>query len=426
MNMALKILAWATGCLVWGTFCFLTGLYLTFPSEAGLERLSFEVAERSRDEFAISAADLAPWGLGVAAQEVVLYRVKKGRRTKADEKPPLERTPFIELETLSVSARPLAFLLGGQGVNFNADFHDGTVHGFFEDSDSETTLSLHLADIDLGQIPYESAVAVLRLVGRLNVDVELVLNTEDVKSSTGSVAINFSGFGLAEGSEVGGFALPAVEFSEARLEMACEEGKLNVTHGEFVSPTLNATISGFISLQKRLSRSRNSLELAFTLPEDLDRLAQLSADLKRSRDGEGRYTAMISGTIFEWAFRLNRSGARSRSTALDDQDPLSKGIDRPRPVSGAGVAGRDDMTDEERRVAREERIKERRERLRQRREEAAKRRGEVVEGSDGAGIEPMDKDPDELAPDNADLGPPELPPMPDDEPAFYEDGNEEP
>lgn len=417
--------------LLWGGVSFGAGLYLTFPEDEARDRVIHEVATRSKNEYAIEMDELSLWRLsGVDLEAVKLYTVKKGRKTKDNPDPPLQRTLAFEFDRLAARVQLLPALLGKQTVAYLAEIYGGTIDGTYAQSDSTVALAFNAAGIDLSRIPPGDGTNSFVFRGTMEGEADLALDSEDVKNSTGTMRLSFPGFGLGKGSKVGGFELPEVTFDSATLAFEAKNGKLEVTEGTFQGSVMTATISGDIALNKRLARSRLRLEVVFTLPEDLDKLAQIAPDLKRARDDEGQYHYMISGTLQSPNARPNRAGARLPRVAgglgKDDEGGDGPGVGGP----GLGGPGRDfspDMTPEERRAAREERIRERRERMRKRREEAD-RNNPLLQ--DRPGTEEDFGPPPPGGPDD-DMGPPPPPedgqwgPPPDGPPGYEEPAEEQ-
>ncbi len=378
------------------------GMWWSFPVEPMRQRIEYEVAERSNDDFAISLGSLSMFRFsGIVAEDVTLYTVKKGRRSKNVKKPPLERSAMLELDQFTLSAALIPRLFGRQVYSFGARLNDGRVDGTWASSEGALDLDFQVRDLDLGKVPVADGPNALRMRGTLVADADLTLDSKDTKKSKGTLRFEFPNFALLGGSKVGGFDLPEVSFTKAVLAFEASDGKMEVTEGAFEGPVLNATVTGDITLNKRLGRSRLRLEVVFTLPEDLDQLAQIAPDMKRARDAEGKYHFTISGTLLSPTPRASRAGSRAGGLAADADDPP--------PLAGAGprsVVNRDeDLSEEDRRARREDRIRERRERLRKRREEA-ERNNPMNRPDDGPMDDgPMDDGPMDEGPRRFDDGP---------------------
>lgn len=293
----IRLLAWSAIGAGWTAACFVFGLFVTFPRDAADEFLEYQAYEKSGKDYAVDLDGVSlAWGMtGLAADTVQVYSVKKARKLRGEVVGLPVRTPMLYLEDVRVSVEILPRILGRWAYDFAADLEGGDLSGRYSRADTTTDLALALSGIDLAAIPIDKDGVQLNLVGALAADVDLHVDSEDLKSSTGSVRIEFDKLGIAAGSNVKGFGLPEVTFGEALAAMEVEEGKLQVTEGTFTSDLVTGTLTGDITLAKKLERSRLKLELAFTLPEDMDELAQLVPDMKRARDKEGKYHWIVGG-----------------------------------------------------------------------------------------------------------------------------------
>lgn len=381
----------------------LIGLFVTFPSESASAWAAYQVHQRD-DDYSLEVGDVRPWVFpGLRATDVTLYSVKKGRKTKDDPEPAAVRSELLKLDSLAVRVQVLPRIVGKWSFGYAAEMLDGTIRGHYARGDSGAELSFEIADLDLSLAPLQTDDASVNLLGKLGGSSDLVLDAEDVKASTGSLELVFDGLQLAAGSKVMGLTLPVVQFATAKVRLEAKEGKLAVTEGTFDGDVIDMTLTGDITINKKLERSRNRMELVVTLPPDLDQLARIAPTLKRARDAEGAYHFNIGGTIVSPTFRAGRG---TGNTAKNDGDgPRARPDSNDEgPEMADGDAGADaDATRDERKRKREERIKERRERLRKRREEA----GTATAGTmdEGPDFDPRGRDPGEGPPD---MGPDEM------------------
>jgi type II secretion system protein N len=340
---------------------FIAGLYLTFPSEAAITYLNFQIDKASNHEYSIAADTLGPWwATGLMFENMTVYTVKRARHVR-DQPQTYDRAPFVHFDALGVRLAPFSFLTGKQGYSFAADVLSGSIDGVYAFSTDLIDLSFDIDGLDLSKLGAAGPEATFNLLGALVGEADLHLNLKEIKQSSGTMALSINGFAIGPGSKMAGFDLPETKFTTARLSFDVHDGKMSVTDGSFEGDIITGTITGDVTLNKKLGRSRSKLDLGFTLPDDYQKLADLSPTLKRSKDDEGRYHCSIGGTISAPAFRCGKGPApRVReTTGMRASDG---------PLVGSGP-DETELSDEERRTRREERIKERRERLKKRREE---------------------------------------------------------
>lgn len=377
------------------TIGFVAGMYLTFPSDAALAFLRYQVDTSSNHEYAIDASRIGPWwAMGLSMDDLTLYTVKKTRK-HGDTPAGYERTPMVHFDSLGVRAAPMSFLTGKQGYAFAADLLGGDMDGLYAFSADLINLSFDLSDLDLSKLGATGSDATFNLLGALGGEADLKINLKEIKQSTGTLQLHIDGFGIGEGSKMSGFELPGAKFTTAKLGFEVRDGKMTVTDGTFEGDVISATITGDVTLNKRFARSRNKLDIGFSLPEEFQKLADISPTLKRSKDEEGRYHCSVLGTIASPTFRCGKGPSPRAGRGDGMVHDMGDG-----PLAGPGGSGGDnaELTDEERRKRREDRIKERRERLRMRREQG------------GGGPQPMGNPdrPMPFDPQEDDGGPPGL------------------
>ncbi len=366
------------GCVGAGMIGLVGGFYTTFPSAEVAQYAEVQFHARNK-EYALEIGDVRPWWLpGVRATDVTLYTVKKGKKSKDKPSPTPVRSEMMKLDALAVRLQVLPRLAGKWAFGYTAELLGGDISGTFSQGAASIDLNFDADGLDLAMMPIERDDLVVHLAGKLSGKSNLALDGEDVKNSTGSLELSFEGLSLAEGSKVMGLELPVVSFSAAKVKLEAQDGALEVTEGTFDGDVIDMTLSGDISLNKKLERSRNRLKLVVTLPEDLDKLAKLAPAMKRARDEEGGYHFNIGGTLVSPTFRPGRgTDSKVASSGITDFDkPELSGL-------SGGDAGEDadpEVAREERKKRREDRVKERRERLRKRREESAGRGGDENEG----------------------------------------------
>ena len=365
-------------CGAAGTLGLAAGFYTTFPSDEVARYAEVQFHARNKD-YALDVGDVRPWWLpGVRATDVTFYTVKKGKKSKDTPSPTPVRSEMMKLDALAVRLQVLPRLAGKWAFGYTAELLGGDVSGTFSQGAASIDLNFVADGLDLSLMPIERDDLVVHLAGKLSGKSNLALDGEDVKNSTGALELSFEGLQLAAGSKVMGLELPVVSFTAAKAKLEAQDGALEVTEGTFDGDVIDMTLSGDVSLNKKLERSRNRLKLVVTLPEDLDKLAKLAPALKRARDEDGGYHFNIGGTIVSPTFRPGRG--------TDNKVAKNAGIDLDKPDFGtlSGADGGEDadpeVAREERKKRREERVKERRERLRKRREESAGRGGDEDEG----------------------------------------------
>jgi type II secretion system protein N len=283
---------------------------------------------------------------------------------------------MTSFDKVYLSPQLLPLLGGTLKAELGLELAGGRLDAAFGTSSSSILLSSSTEDFDLSQHPIELEGDTVGLQGLLDINGDIEFNTDDIKESSGDMAITIENFGLTGGS-ISGFTLSETQFSEAELKFEVEDGKAKVTKGSFVGDMLEATVEGHITLRKDPMKSRLALKIKVRFDDTLDRLAKIA--LKDSRDEDGLYHFKGKGTIMKprWSVEcMSCSSASRRSTrATNNDDDDEAGPTRPvkRSTRSSTVSAKDRY---ERLEKRKERLKERRERMRKRREDRRARQAE--------------------------------------------------
>lgn len=366
------------GSALWGALVFSAGLSLAFPGDFLKNHLSYAVQKNTQKKVLLHIGEAGYSGFGgIKLEQVSFFDSKPGRRKPGEkESPPRENTLMTSFDKVYLSPQLLPLLGGTLKAELGLELAGGRLDAAFGTSSSSIHLSSSTEDFDLSQHPIELEGDTVGLQGLLGINGDIEFNTDDIKESSGDMAITIENFGLTGGS-ISGFTLSETQFSEAELKFEVEDGKAKVTKGSFVGDMLEATVEGHITLRKDPMKSRLALKIKVRFDDTLDRLAKIA--LKDSRDEDGLYHFRGKGTVMKprWsAERMSRSSASRRSTRAtsnDDNDDIGPTRPVKRSTRSSTVSAKDR---EERREKRKERLKERRERMRKRREDRRARQAE--------------------------------------------------
>lgn len=372
---ALKLGVGALGATFLG---FMVGLHVHFPSQAALDRLRYEIQDRSRGDWGLEASDLDLYMLtGVSLDDVTLYKVKKSRfRRRAESEKPPEVSRFLSADSLVARLQLLPLLRGGTMVDFDADLYGGTLEGEAGEVGKHMRFAAQGRDIDLAAMPFSGEDWNASLTGRLVLDADVTIDKESYKDSEGSFRIAAQDLALVTG-EYSGFKLEPMKFTDSVLAFSIDKGVAKVTEGHFASDLLEATISGDITLNKDFKRWRLRLNVVVTLSETLDKLARFAPAMSDARADDGSYHFIMAGTPGLAKLRPDRLGAKGGP----GQGVGVPGMDGPRGIGGMpgfedepmgpemddpGAGGGEELSADERRQRRLERIRKARERRKQR------------------------------------------------------------
>jgi type II secretion system protein N len=402
-------LALVAGGLAWGVLVFAIGFKVNFPRDALLERLRYEVQDRGEGKWALDAGSADIWFLhGVEFDDLVVYKVEapkkprpKKRRGKAklDDggedagEGALKGSTFFRADHARVSVALLPLLQGQLGADFAAEVLQGDLSGTYARSDAASVVQLAGEGLNLALLPLSGDDWSIDASGTAALDADLALDATDPKKSEGTLNLSIADFAIDKAS-IKGFDLSPTAFSEAKLEIALQEGKATIETGSLVSEAVQVELSGHATVNgAEPSRWRLRVQAKVTLGEDLDKLARMLPDMKEARGEDDAYHFICTGTLERPTCRIDRAvvgparGAAGLGGAgglkprgrIGADDALGDG---PGPASFLGPRGIEPSGDPEAdREARLQRIRERREKLRKEREARAA-------GGEDIGMEP--------------------------------------
>jgi type II secretion system protein N len=208
---------WKPRLLYGGFFAlsFLVALRQTFPTEAVKERLILEAAAKG---WQLDADDLAPAGLvGISARNVRLED-HTGSKLSAD--------------SVSLSLRPFALLVGRRSISFDARLWDGRIRGVADLSGAERRIEARVQDVELAQAAPLRKASGIEMVGVVSGTADLVIPDDPQGKPRGTMELTVKEAGVNGGQLPipalgGGLSLPKLSLGQVAAELAFEDGKAN-------------------------------------------------------------------------------------------------------------------------------------------------------------------------------------------------------
>ena len=336
-----QIIGVGLAAAAWGLIAFGLGLRVHFPEEQLIERLQWEVQERSGGDFALQAGSASPWRMtGVTLKDAVLLRVDKpsprrrrprrGAEEEAEEPEeaaadaaPTEGEVYLRAEELALRVEPLALLSGEQAAVFFARLFDGDLTGRVAMTPDGQIINAQGHGLNMALIPTAGEEWSMDLSGRMDLMVDLEMNFEKIKESRGNVEMTFEGMELSA-IEMSGFNLDEqAVFTEAVLKLEVDNGKLEVDEGRFISDLVEIELDGYMQLAKTLRRMRMRIGMKIKIADQYDKLLKNLPMVKNARDEEGVYHFMLSGTPEAPRFQedpsVRRAALRGKPSARRQQ-----------------------------------------------------------------------------------------------------------
>lgn len=395
--------------LAWCGVVFVLTLWLTFPSDAIVERARYEVQKASNGDIALKADSSSPWWAGVSLNNARLVSVDQDAGTSSM----MLEADYIAAQTSVFSAfssdLPVHALIGigGSDIVVDADLDRGA--GFMPKRIDASAPTLSVSALSGLLAPLG-----VTLTGDGDLDLDLDLDVgKGVSEHDGRLVARGKGITLtlAMPDPISGgdteFVLGPMTVADLDLTVDVKDGKATFKRGTLRSDLVTLELDGEIRLNEKLGRSRMQADLAVSgLGGQLQTFEPFMASAKAA-NGDYKYKITCSFDRFSTScIRPDAGGSRSGRTTRPGRLNVPSAIS-----SGAGSAGGDDGEDptdraarlrEERRKAREERLAERRNRIA---EDRAGRDAPRRPGADDLDDEDLDDEDDEFIDDEEDFEP---------------------
>jgi len=376
------------GGISWFGFLFVVTFFLTFPTDAVVERARWEVAERSNGQYSLELGDLGPWWVGASASDVKLYNTpRSGDPTLAL----LANDLRVRAGVFSLLSRAPALSGSITPIDGTLYFTLGTARGEKKGDLKVNALGLTADGFPLSELLLLSGTEATG-AGGLDIDIDVTGETS-LKGSDGHIRIEGSGITLSdlEIPGVGPLGMD-VPIDKLDIDIDVDKGKASFKKGSIASSLLKAELSGNILLMTTLERSTMNVEILLSdLGPDLQAFAPMLAQAETEPESK-EYKFTCSGAIMrprcDMGDGRTTRGGRDRSRPSRTTRPPRSGDDRAERPTRTERPDADEL-----KRKREERL----ERLRKLREERAAEVRDREEEIDDFEDEPLeDEEFDEL------------------------------
>jgi type II secretion system protein N len=310
----------------WGAVAFYGAFWLSFPSKAVSDRLSYEVSTRSGGAWELSVGSVAPWWYGLSAKQVVVSSVDKLSKDAAP-------TPIFFADAAGVRVSPWSLLklspaplLMGY-IGMDSASLDFALRGAMRDG----ALALRSVKLDASNIPVLDMLGLMGVggdggttaSGGVDVSVDLQL-PNGLGKADGEISLKGNQIQIEKVSStlIGWNEMEInTPIEDLSVQMAVEGGEATITDGVLSSPLVNAKLSGTIALEDNPGRSKLDVGAVVELGEwegtPLSSFrAPLEGALRSARFADGSYHYKVEGLLGHLSFGDFRPERDSSSRAL--------------------------------------------------------------------------------------------------------------
>lgn len=386
----LKWIAGIAGGLVWCTVVCIVTWWVTFPSQAVVDRAAYEVQKASNGSMALKAASSSPWWTGVTLSDVTLLSV-------GDE----GASPVMVVDSVSASTSLFSLIGGGLPIHGVVDLGGSNLVIDAELDRSQDPPALKKITADAPALGVQALGALLAPLGASMTgsgDVELDLDLEvgdKVKDHDGRLKIDAKGLTVdltvPDPLSGGPFNIGEIAVSEIDIVFDVKDGKAVIKKGIIRSDGADLDLDLNMTLNDRFDRSR--LRGTLVVANMGGNLSTYEGFMKDALWEDGKYHYSINCSVERMGASCLRAERQRRART---------------PLPDRGSAAVDPEVEERRAKAAAAREERRKQRLADRENSAAN--SNARRPGDGSDLDEDEPDDEELEDDEDDLD--ELP-MPD-------------
>lgn len=312
----------------WGSVAFAGAFWASFPSKAVTDRLAYEVSSRSDGAWELQVGSVAPWWYGLSASQVVVSSVD---RISNDATP----KPVFFADTAGIRVSPWSLLrlspapllmgyIGMDSATLDFALRGATRDGAFAVRSVKLDAS-NLSVVDLLGLLGMGGDGGTTATGGVDLSVDLQM-PNGLGKSDGEISITGNQIQIEKvTSTLIGWNQMEVNtpIDELNLHLAVEGGEATITDGVLSSPLVEAKLTGEVSLDDNVARSKVAMGAVVKLGEwestPLENFRNIVEGAMRSaRFADGSFHYKVAGQLGHLSysdFRPEHEGG-SRSSLL--------------------------------------------------------------------------------------------------------------
>jgi type II secretion system protein N len=325
------------GYVVFFVFCFLFFAYLTFPYERLRDIITDRFAilppdGKTAPKMVMKIEELSPhWLTGVALQGVTIERTAEGATEPT----------VIQIDEVTLSAAPIAYLLDRIEVSFALESGDGSLEGkYITNKEGKGYHVIAEADaLDLGKLGVGSFIDV-PLAGKLTgtIDVDL---PEEASAATGLIDVKIDELAIGDGKNkvklpmmTAGMTIDKIDAGTLTMKVPIKEGVASIETFEAKGKDLEADGSGSVRLGSPFERSRADVTFGLKFDDGYKNRSERTKIVfemmtnnpiaKRALDPDGTLRLQGSGAITSLRFRAAAPTAAAKPGAAKPKRAAKK------------------------------------------------------------------------------------------------------
>jgi type II secretion system protein N len=332
--LARRLIKWI-GYPLFGLFCFVVFLYLTFPFDRIKDRVERQLS--ASGDMTVKIDELGPSPLlGVNAERVLVVMKPKPKpppplAAPGEPPPPPPEKPRpvrILLDEVTVKASLFGLLTGATDVSFDVEGLGGSISGeYWAHKKKGFRMALEAEKLDLGGLPAVEQFVGLPVKGIVSSEVQLSVPQNRWSEATGAVNIECDGCSVGDGKAklkipgnpllAMGITLPRIRLGRFGGQVKIEKGVATFENVSAKSPDIQVDLEGSINLRTPLGFSQSQAYLKFKISPDLKKrdpkFELLENGLGQAKRPDGFFGMRLMGPLRNLRPIPSRVGPAQRS-----------------------------------------------------------------------------------------------------------------
>ncbi|MFW5875662.1 MAG: type II secretion system protein GspN [Myxococcota bacterium] len=308
---------WARRTLYAGffTMCFVLFAYWSFPYDRLRDHIIQQVeypqgpGGRQPSGWELDIVELSPsWGTGLTLEGV--------RMAKRSERPGDEPVA-MRVDELTVRASPFAYLVGNEGLSFDADLGEGEVFGEYERSDTSTFVEADIESVDMGKLRILRGYMGIPFAGVLDGAMQFTI-AEEPADTEGELELSIRGLRIGDSRAKlrvqdmnEGLTIERIDAGDLTWRMTAEQGVARIDELKAAGEDAEIHGSGTVRLLQPLDMSRLDAMLRIGFADSyrnkndrtraLFSLMEFNPKVRKARTPDGalqwRFTGSLNGRL---------------------------------------------------------------------------------------------------------------------------------
>ncbi|MFH1831029.1 MAG: type II secretion system protein GspN [Pseudomonadota bacterium] len=273
--------------------CFAIFLYWVFPYDVLKDRILNDVESQLGKGLQVSADRLEPyWFSGIDIKNLRIEGV--GEHGIVD---------LLKFSRVRARASLVPLIFGSIRLKFGLDIGKGELSGFAKVGEDTISLDLDIDDLNLSDFAFIQERTGLKVMSKIDGNVELEINRQQPARSAGSMQLTFANLGIgASELKVGDLALEMPDLvlakgRDSQIKLTLSKGAATFEKFNLAEGDLLVDLKGKMFLSSKFANYRLNLRGKFSTSQKLNEALPFLFIVDSQKQEDGSYPLIITGRI---------------------------------------------------------------------------------------------------------------------------------